>query len=111
MKKIVKKPAAAKAKMLKIVKNDAWLEPYNDAIQGRHDAVLHKIDELTGGKTSLSDFADGHLYFGLHKTARQWVSVSGRRMPRRFILSEILMDGRRARNIASVLLAILAIGN
>ena len=59
--------------MLKIVKNDAWLEPYNDAIQGRHDAVLHKIDELTGGKTSLSDFADGHLYFGLHKTARQWV--------------------------------------
>ena len=73
MKKIVKKPAAAKAKMLKIVKNDAWLEPYNDAIQGRHDAVLRKIDELTGGKTSLSDFADGHLYFGLHKTARQWV--------------------------------------
>ena len=47
MKKIVKKPVAAKAKMLKIVKNDAWLEPYNDAIQGRHDAVLHKIDELT----------------------------------------------------------------
>lgn len=58
---------------LKLVKNDAWLEPFNDAIAGRHQAVLDKIGELTGGKGSLSDFADGHLYFGLHKTARQWV--------------------------------------
>lgn len=73
MKKVEKKSTAVKAKRLKIVKNDAWLEPYNDAIQGRHDAVLRKIDELTGGKTTLSDFSDGHLYFGLHKTARQWV--------------------------------------
>lgn len=73
MKKVEKKSTAVKAKRLKIVKNDAWLEPYNDAIQGRHDAVLRKIDELTGGKATLSDFSDGHLYFGLHKTARQWV--------------------------------------
>ena len=58
---------------LKLVRNDSWLEPYNDAIQGRHDAAVRKIAELTGGKSSLSDFADGHLYFGLHRTARQWV--------------------------------------
>jgi len=58
---------------LKLVKDDAWLEPFNEAITGRHQAVLDKVRELTGGHGSLSDFADGHLYFGLHKTARQWV--------------------------------------
>lgn len=67
------KRAPQKVAKLKIVKDDPWLEPYNDAIQGRHDYVLSKIDELTGGKQSLSDFADGHLYFGLHRTSRQWV--------------------------------------
>lgn len=73
MKKSAPHKAAAKDTRLNIVKNDPWLEPYNDAIQGRHDLVNRKIAELTGGKTTLSDFADGHLYFGLHKTARQWV--------------------------------------
>ncbi len=73
MKKTTKQPARRKDTRLKIVKNDPWLEPFNDAIQGRHDQVLRKIDELTGGKKTLSDFADGHLYFGLHRTPRQWV--------------------------------------
>lgn len=59
---------------LRIVKNDPWLEPFNDAITGRHEHALRKIDELTGGKQTLADFADGHLYFGLHHTARGgWV--------------------------------------
>ena len=67
------KAKAVKVPRLKIVKNDPWLEPFNDAIQGRHDHVLNKIQELTGGKQTLSDFAGGHLYFGLHRTARQWI--------------------------------------
>ena len=67
------KAKAVKVPRLKIVKNDPWLEPFNDAIQGRHNHVLNKIQELTGGKQTLSDFAGGHLYFGLHRTARQWV--------------------------------------
>ena len=67
------KAKTAKVARLKIVKNDPWLEPYNDAIQGRHDHVLYKLQELTGGKTTLSEFAGGHLYFGLHHTARQWI--------------------------------------
>ena len=67
------KTKAVKIPRLKIVKNDPWLEPYNDAIQGRHDHVLSKMAELTGGKQSLAEFASGHLYFGLHRTARQWV--------------------------------------
>lgn len=69
-----KKVAVKKApQRLAIVKNDSWLEPFEGAIQGRHDHVLYKINELTGGKGKLSEFADGHLYFGLHRTARQWV--------------------------------------
>lgn len=59
--------------MLNLVKEDAWLQPYNDAIQGRHEMVLRKLDELTQGKQKLGDFADGHLYFGLHKTRKGWV--------------------------------------
>lgn len=67
-----KKPAPVKH--IGIVKNDPWLEPFENAIRGRHDHVLYKLNELTnGGKQSLSDFASGHLYFGLHKTSRGWV--------------------------------------
>ena len=69
-----KKAAEPKVKHIGIVKNDPWLEPFEGAIVGRHDHALYKLNELTnGGKQSLSDFADGHLYFGLHKTARGWV--------------------------------------
>ena len=67
------KAAAPKPQRLKIVKNDPWLEPFEGAIQGRHDHVLHKLHELTAGKKPLSEFADGHLYFGLHKTGKGWV--------------------------------------
>ena len=70
--KSVKQKKAVKPR-LKLVKNDSWLEPYNDAIEGRHQAVVNKLQELTGGKTSLADFAEGHNYFGLHRTARGWV--------------------------------------
>ena len=70
--KSVKQKKAVKPR-LKLVKNDPWLEPYNDAIEGRHQAVVNKLQELTGGKTSLADFAEGHNYFGLHRTARGWV--------------------------------------
>lgn len=59
---------------LALVANDSWLEPFKGAINGRHQHVLDKINELTAnGKCSLSDFADGYLYFGLHKTTHGWV--------------------------------------
>ena len=51
-------------KVLNIIKNDPWLEPYADAINGRHQHVVEKEKELVGKKT-LSDFATGHMYFGL----------------------------------------------
>ncbi|MBP1618925.1 MAG: glycoside hydrolase family 13, candidate 1,4-alpha-glucan branching enzyme [Bacteroidetes bacterium] len=60
--------------MINLIKNDPWLEPYEKAIEGRHQHALHKISELTeGGKRTLTDFASGYLYFGIHKTDSGWV--------------------------------------
>lgn len=59
---------------LNLIKHDPWLAPYSDAINGRYNYVLKKKKELTdNGKITLSDFASGHLYFGLHKTRNGWV--------------------------------------
>lgn len=61
-------------KHIGIVKNDPYLEPYEQAIRGRHDHALWKIGQLTRhGKTTLSDFASGYEYYGLHKTEEGWV--------------------------------------
>ena len=71
--KVEKTPKrVSRPRQLKIVKNDEWLSPYEQAIQGRHDHALYKMNELAG-KGTLSDFADGYLFFGLHRTPRQWV--------------------------------------
>ncbi len=57
-----------------LVKNDPWLEPFEDAIRGRHEHALYKLNELTNnGRQTLSDFATGYLYFGLHRTEKGWV--------------------------------------
>ncbi len=57
-----------------LVKNDPWLEPFEDAIRGRHEHALYKLNELTNnGRQTLSDFASGYLYFGLHQTEKGWV--------------------------------------
>ena len=57
-----------------LVRDDSWLEPFEQAIRGRHDHALWKISQLTkNGKQTLSQFASGHLYFGLHKLAKGWV--------------------------------------
>ena len=61
-------------KHIGLVANDPWLEPFERAIHGRHDHAVWKINQLTqNGKRSLSEFASGHLYFGLHKTDNGWV--------------------------------------
>ena len=38
-----------KKKNLAIINDDPWLEPYSDAINGRHQDAVNKINELTGG--------------------------------------------------------------
>ena len=61
-------------KHIGLVKNDSWLEPFEEAIRGRHEHAAWKISMLTKkGKKTLSDFASGHLYYGLHKLPKGWV--------------------------------------
>jgi len=69
-----KKPKRRVSK-LNLIKNDPWLDPYADAIEGRHEDVMRKQRELTGnGKSTLDEFANAHNYFGLHRTASgDWV--------------------------------------
>ena len=64
---------ASSRTLLKLVKNDEWLAPYTEAIRGRHEQALRKIEELTQGKQTISDFALGHHYFGLHRTRKNWI--------------------------------------
>ena len=60
--------------MLDIVKNDSWLDPFKDVITSRHDCFLKKEKELMqNDKLTLSEFASGHHYFGLHKTSNEWL--------------------------------------
>lgn len=59
---------------LNLIKNDPWLEPFSHAINGRHQHAIDKEAELTNnGKKTLSDFATGYLYFGLHQTVDGWI--------------------------------------
>ncbi|MCM1311898.1 MAG: alpha amylase C-terminal domain-containing protein [Bacteroides sp.] len=68
-----KKTVSKKRPKIGLVKNDKWLEPYEEAIKGRHQHVVDKVAELTNnGQCSLSDFASGYLYFGLHRTDKGW---------------------------------------
>ena len=78
----VRTPSARKTKVentaeythVGLVKNDAYLAPYEDAIRGRHEHALWKMSRLTqNGRQSLSDFANGYNYYGLHRTADGWV--------------------------------------
>jgi len=58
--------------ILPIVKSDPYLAPFAAAIWGRHEYFLTTEFRLTGG-VSLSEFASGYLYFGLHRTEDGWV--------------------------------------
>jgi len=52
---------------------DPWLEPYGGEIQLRMDRFKERRYQLVGEAESLTDFANGHLYFGIHRTAEGWV--------------------------------------
>ena len=56
----------------RLIESDPWLEPYTEIIARRQEAAKAKRAELTGGK-HLSDFANGHLFFGLHRVPDGWI--------------------------------------
>ena len=56
----------------KIIKIDPYLAPYKDDLLLRMNNFKNKKTELCGEK-SLNDFANGHNFFGFHKTNNGWV--------------------------------------
>ena len=71
---VKKSGRTSRTKHIGLVRNDSYLEPFEEAIKVRHDHALWKLGCLTkNGKTKLSDFANGHNYYGLHKLKRGWV--------------------------------------
>lgn len=57
--------------MTRLTDIDPWLKPFANHIAGRDAFVAHKTRQILGDK-SLTDFALGHLYFGLHATEDGW---------------------------------------
>ena len=57
----------------KIFERDPGLLPYEQDILLRMENYRKKREELTASAGSLCDFANGHEYFGFHKTEDGWV--------------------------------------
>lgn len=60
-------------KDLAILKSDPWLAPYANAINGRYEYFESIEKKLVADGQTLSDFASGYLYFGLHRLTDGWV--------------------------------------
>ena len=58
---------------LKLIQIDPLLENYQTIIERRKIAIEQKETELLQGSNSLGDFANGHLFFGLHRTDQAWI--------------------------------------
>lgn len=59
--------------ILPIVESDPYLAPYANAIYGRYEYCNLVEKKITGEGQSLSDFATGYLYFGMHRLTDGWV--------------------------------------
>ena len=60
-------------KVLSIIKKDPWLAPYQQAIEGRYKYAQEREKLLTQESKSLSDFATGYMFYGLHKIPNGWI--------------------------------------
>ena len=59
--------------MLKLVEQDKLLQPYEGIIERRHRQVLDMEREFTYRTTRLADSCNSYLYYGLHRSANEWV--------------------------------------
>ncbi|MEZ5072853.1 MAG: alpha amylase C-terminal domain-containing protein [Bacteroidales bacterium] len=57
---------------LRLIQQDPWLSPFAETIGKRRQKTREKHAELCGSGR-LHDFANGHLYFGLHREETEWV--------------------------------------
>ncbi|MDR1761916.1 MAG: alpha amylase C-terminal domain-containing protein, partial [Bacteroidales bacterium] len=56
-----------------LIKNDPWLQSFENEIISRLEYTKAREKELCSATKSLVDFANGHLFFGCHKTKTQWI--------------------------------------
>jgi 1,4-alpha-glucan branching enzyme len=56
-----------------LLESDPYLNPHELVIRRRLSKIAATKMHLTGGKMTLSDFASGHEYFGLHFKGNQWI--------------------------------------
>ena len=59
--------------MLKILEWDPALLPYRNDLELRMERYEKKLSELLPEGGTLSDFANAHLYYGIHRTNEGWV--------------------------------------
>ena len=64
---------AGKKRHYRILSVDPWLRPYEQAIDARMARYQAKRTRLVGEGGDLSAFANGHLYYGIHRTETGWV--------------------------------------
>ena len=57
----------------RILEIDPYLAPFEDDINLRTELFLSKKKALTGNGRKIKKFADGHKYFGFHRTRTGWV--------------------------------------
>lgn len=53
--------------------SDPWLAPFREKLRERSRRAVATVKRLTGGKSTLAEFASGHEYFGLHFRDGEWV--------------------------------------
>ncbi len=58
---------------LNLIKNDSLLLPFEKTITYRYSNTILKLNELRTRNGSLTNSANGHLYYGLHKQDKNWV--------------------------------------
>ena len=51
---------------------DPWLDPFKEVIEARLTYISDREKLFTGGRT-LTDYANGHHWYGLHRTPEGWV--------------------------------------
>jgi len=52
---------------------DPWLEPYKRELRLRHERYERMLDHIYAHNSSLTEFASGHLWFGIHEVKDGWV--------------------------------------
>ena len=56
-----------------LIKNDPWLQNFENEIVSRLEYTKIREKELCSTTENLVDFANGHLFFGCHKTETEWI--------------------------------------